>query len=137
MGIKLKLHISFTKTITPEENETIYSINWDNDQYDFLDDGSEYPVRIKIGKTVVFETNNSAILDYIKWLDDIWMPFVEQHTNTPIPKEKYDEWDKMCSEFEKAVTAETGYDFRSAENEYDDEPTIEYVGTENDILWEW
>lgn len=60
------------------------------------------------------------------------MPFVEQHTNTPVPKEKYDEWDK-----EKPVTAETSYDFRSAENEYDDEPTIEYVGTENDILWEW
>lgn len=136
--MKLELNMSYTKIIKPKENEGIYSINWNDNEY-IYPDGSGYPVKINIGKTICFETKNSAILDFIKWVDEIWVPFINEYThhNKTISQEKFNEWDKKCINFEKAISAETGYNFKTTENEYTNEYTIDCVLVNDSIYWEF
>ena len=111
MGIKLELIVSRTETIQPKQDEIIYSINWDNGKYEFFDDddGNIYPVTIDIGKTIIFETENPVIIDFINWIDTVWAPLMNKRLDdVVITAGQYDEYDNKCIEFEKAVTAETG-----------------------------
>lgn len=133
--MKLELHINYTKPIQIKENETINWIESDGSKYFYMNCIGN-PV-INIGRTEYLETENSVILDFIKWVDDVWMSLVKQYADIPIPKEKYDEFDKMGSVFEKAVTTETGYSFTTTENEYTDEPTISCVVVNDSIYWEY
>lgn len=123
MGIKLELIVNRVETIEPKEDEVIYSINWDNGKYDY--DDSIYPVTVKIGKIITFETENPVIIDFINWVDTVYAPLIE---NSVILVEEYDEYENKCIEFEKAVTAETGYNFKTEFNEFTDENTIEWYG---------
>lgn len=135
--MKLELHINYTKPIQIKENETINWIENDDEERCYCYMNYINNLVMNIGRTEYLETENSAILNFIKWVDNVWMPFVKQHTDTSIPKEKYDEWDKICSEFEKAITAETGYSFTTIENEHTDEPTISCVLVKDSIYWEY
>ena len=139
MGVKLELTISRAETIQPKQDEVIYSLNWDNGQNEFFDNGSIYSVIASVGKTITFETENSVILDFIKWVDEIWTPFIHEYTshNKVISQQKFNEWDKKCVDFEKAITAETGYNFKTEFNEFTDENTIECVRTDEGIYWEF
>ena len=136
MGIKLELTVSRAETIQPKQDEVIYSINWDNGKYDY--DSSIYPVIINIGKIITFETENPVIIDFINWVDTVWTPLMNKRLeDTVITAEQYNEYDNKCIEFEKAVTAETGYNFKTEFNEFTDENTIERVLTEKGTYWEF
>ena len=136
MGIKLELTISRAETIQPEQDEVIYSINWDNGKFDY--DSSIYPVTVNIGKIITFETENPVIIDFINWVDTIWAPLMNKRLeDVVITAEQYNEYDNKCIEFEKAVTAETGYNFKTEFNEFTDENTIECVRTDEGIYWEF
>lgn len=138
MGVKLELIVSRTETIQPKQGEVIYSINWDNGQNEFFDDGSIYPVTVNIGKTINFETENPVIIDFINWVDTVWVPLMNRRLgDVVITEEQYNEYDNKCIKFEKAVTAETGYNFKTEFNEFTDENTIECVRTEEGIYWEF
>lgn len=140
MGIKLKLLVSRVETIQPKQDEFIYSINWDNDKYDFFDcdDGNIYPVIVGIGKTINFETENPVIIDFINWVDTVWAPLMNRRLDdVVITAEQYNEYDNKCIEFEKAVTAETGYNFKTEFNEFTNENTIDCVRTEKGTYWEF
>lgn len=130
MGIKLELIVNRVETIQPKQDEIIYSINWDNGKYDY--DDSIYPVMVKIGKIVTFETENPVIIDFINWVDTVYAPLIE---NSVILVEEYDEYENKCIEFEKAVTAETGYNFKTEFNEFTNENTIECVRRGNRVYW--
>ena len=125
MGIKLELIVNHVETIQPKQDEVIYSINWDNGKYDY--DDSIYPVIVKIGKIVTFETENPVIIDFINWVDTVYAPLIE---NSVIF-----EYENKCIEFEKAVTAETGYNFKTEYNEFTDENTIECVRIGERVYW--
>ena len=136
MGVKLELTISRTETIQPKEDEVIYSINWDNGKFDY--DSSIYPVTVNIGKIITFETENPVIIDFINWVDTVWAPLMNKRLeDTVITVGQYNEYDNKCIEFEKAVTAETGYNFKTEFNEFTDENTIECVRTDEEIYWEF
>ena len=136
MGVKLELTISRAETIQPKQDEVIYSINWDNGKYDY--DSSIYPVTVSIGKIITFETENPVIIDFINWVDTVWTPLMNKRLeDTVITEEQYNEYDNKCIEFEKAVTAETGYSFKTEFNEFTDENTIERVLTEKGVCWEF
>ncbi|MDY3130110.1 MAG: hypothetical protein SOW31_00100 [Treponema sp.] len=136
MGVKLELIVSRTETIQPKQDEVIYSINWDNGKYDY--DDSIYPVMVKIGKIIIFETENPVIIDFINWVDTVWAPLMNRRLgDVVITEEQYNEYDNKCIKFEKAVTAETGYNFKTEFNEFTDENTIECVRTEKGIYWEF
>ena len=136
MGIKLELTISRAETIQPEQDEVIYSINWDNGKFDY--DSSIYPVTVNIGKIITFETENPVIIDFINWVDTIWAPLMNKRLeDVVITAEQYNEYDNKCIEFEKAVTAEIGYNFKTEFNEFTDENTIERVLTEKGVCWEF
>ena len=136
MGVKLELTISRAETIQPKQDEVIYSINWDNGKFDY--DSSIYPVTVNIGKTINFETENPVIIDFINWLDTVWTPLMNKRLeDVVITAEQYNEYDNKCIEFEKAVTAETGYNFKTEFNEFTDENTIECVRTDEEIYWEF
>lgn len=138
MGIKLKLVVSRIETIQPKPDEVIYSINWDNGQNDFFYDGSIYPVIVSIGKTINLETENPVIIDFINWLDTVWAPLMNKRLDdVVITAEQYNEYDNKCIEFEKAITAETGYSFKTEFNEFTDENTIDSVRTEKGTYWEF
>ena len=138
MGVKLELTISRAETIQPKQDEVIYSINWDNGKDDFFYDGSIYPVTVNIGKTITFETENPVIIDFVNWLDTVWTPLMnERLDDVMITTEQYNEYDNKCIEFEKAVTAETGYNFKTEFNEFTDENTIDYIRTEKGNYWEF
>ena len=138
MGVKLELIISRAETIQPKQDEAIYSINWDNGQNDFFYDGSIYPVIVSIGKIINFETENPVIIDFINWADTVWIPLMNKNLeDVAITEEQYNEYDNKCIEFEKAVTAETGYNFKTEFNEFTDENTIECVRTDEEIYWEF
>lgn len=138
MGVKLELTISRAETIQPKQNEVIYSINWDNGKDDFFYDGSIYPVIVNIGKTINFETENPVIIDFVNWLDTVWTPLMNSNLeDVVITTEQYNEFDNKCIEFEKAVTAETGYNFKTEFNEFTDENTIDYIRTEKGNCWEF
>ncbi len=138
MGVKLELVISRAETIQPKPDEVIYSINWDNGKYDFFDDGSIYPVTVSIGKIITFETENPVIIDFINWVDTVWTPLMNKRLeDTVITAGQYDEYDNKCIDFKKAVTAETGYNFKTEFNEFTDENTIECVRTEKGVCWEF
>ena len=138
MGIKLELTISRAETIQPKQDEVIYSINWDNGQNDFFYDGSIYPVTVDIGKTITFETENPVIIEFINWVDTVWAPLMNRRLgDVVITAEQYNEYDNKCIEFEKAVTAETGYNFKTEFNEFTDEDTIDYIRTEKGTYWEF
>ena len=138
MGIKLELIVSRTETIQPKQEEVIYSINWDNGKNDFFYDGSIYPVMVNIGKIITFETENPVIIDFINWIDTVWTPLMNRRLgDVVITAEQYNEYDNKCIEFEKAVTAETGYNFKTEFNEFTDENTIEHVRTEKGAYWEF
>lgn len=136
MGIKLELIVSRTETIQPKQDEVIYSINWDNGKNDFFYDGSIYPVTVNVGKTINFETENPVIIDFINWIDTVWASLISRRLDVAITAEQYNEYDNKCIEFEKAVTAETGYNFKTEFNEFTDENTIECIRTEEGIYWE-
>lgn len=136
MGVKLELTISRAETIQPKPDEVIYSINWDNGKYDY--DSSIYPVTVSIGKIITFETENPVIIDFVNWVDTIWTPLMNKRLeDVVITAEQYNEYDNKCIEFEKAVTAETGYNFKTKFNEFTDENTIERVLTEKGTYWEF
>ena len=136
MGVKLELTISRAETIQPKQDEVIYSINWDNGKFDY--DSSIYPVTVNIGKIITFETENPVIIDFINWVDTIWAPLMNKRLeDTVITIGQYNEYDNKCIEFEKAVTAETGYNFKTEFNEFTDENTIECVRTDEGIYWEF
>ena len=136
MGVKLELTISRAETIQPKQDEVIYSINWDNGKFDY--DSSIYPVIVNIGKIITFETENPVIIDFINWVDTVWAPLMNKRLeDTVITVEQYNEYDNKCIEFEKAVTAETGYNFKTEFNEFTDENTIECVRTDEEIYWEF
>ena len=136
MGVKLELTISRTETIQPKEDEVIYSINWDNGKFDY--DSSIYPVTVNIGKIITFETENPVIIDFINWVDTVWAPLMNKRLeDTVITVGQYNEYDNKCIEFEKAVTAETGYNFKPEFNDFTDENTIERVRTDEEIYWEF
>ena len=136
MGVKLELTISRAETIQPKQDEVIYSINWDNGKYDY--DSSIYPVIVNIGKIITFETENPVIIDFINWIDTVWAPLMNKNLeDTVITVEQYNEYDNKCIDFEKAVTAETGYNFKTEFNEFTDENTIERVLTEKGVCWEF
>ena len=136
MGVKLELTISRAETIQPKEDEVIYSINWDNGKFDY--DSSIYPVTVNIGKIITFETENPVIIDFINWVDTVWAPLMNKRLeDTVITVGQYNEYDNKCIEFEKAVTAETGYNFKTEFNEFTDENTIECVRTEKGTYWEF
>ena len=136
MGVKLELTISRAETIQPKQDEVIYSINWDNGKYDY--DSSIYPVTVSIGKIITFETENPVIIDFINWVDTVWTPLMNKRLeDVVITAEQYNEYDNKCIEFEKAVTAETGYNFKTEFNEFTDENTIERVLTEKGVCWEF
>ena len=136
MGVKLELTISRAETIQPKQDEVIYSINWDNGKYDY--DSSIYPVTVSIGKIITFETENPVIIDFVNWVDTVWAPLMNKRLeDTVITEEQYNEYDNKCIEFEKAVTAETGYSFKTEFNEFTDENTIERVLTEKGVCWEF
>ena len=136
MGVKLELTISRAETIQPKQDEVIYSINWDNGKYDY--DSSIYPVTVSIGKIITFETENPVIIDFVNWVDTVWTPLMNKRLeDTVITEEQYNEYDNKCIEFEKAVTAETGYSFKTEFNEFTDENTIERVLTEKGVCWEF
>lgn len=140
MGIKLELIVSRTETIQPKQDEIIYSINWDNGKYEFFDDddGNIYPVTVDIGKTIIFETENPVIIDFINWIDTVWAPLMNKRLDdVVITAGQYDEYDNKCIEFEKAVTAETGYNFKTEFNEFTDENTIDCVRTDKGTYWEF
>ena len=138
MGVELELIISRAKTIQPKQDEVIYSINWDNGQNDFFYDGSIYPVIVSIGKIINFETENPVIIDFINWADTVWIPLMNKNLeDVAITEEQYNEYDNKCIEFEKAITAETGYNFKTEFNEFTDENTIECIRTEDGIYWEF
>lgn len=138
MGVKLELTVSRAETIQPKQDEVIYSINWDNGQNEFFDDGSIYPIIASIGKTITFETENPAIIDFINWVDTIWAPLMNKRLeDVVITVGQCYEWDNKCIEFEKAVTAETGYNFKTEFNEFTDENTIECIRTDEGIYWEF
>lgn len=138
MGIKLELVVSRIETIQPKPDEVIYSINWDNGQNDFFYDGSIYPVIVSIGKTINLETENPVIIDFINWLDTVWAPLMNKRLDdVVITAEQYNEYDNKCIEFEKAITAETGYSFKTEFNEFTDENTIDSVRTEKGTYWEF
>ena len=138
MGVKLELIVSRTETIEPKQDEVIYSINWDSGQNDFFDDGSIYPVIVSIGKTINFETENPVIIDFINWVDTVWVPLMNKRLEEiVITEEQYNEYNNKCIEFEKAVTAETGYNFKTEFNEFTDENTIECIRTDEGIYWEF
>lgn len=140
MGIKLKLFVSRAETIQPKQDEFIYSINWDNGKYEFFDDddGNIYPVTVDIGKTITFETENPVIINFINWIDTVWAPLMNKRLDdVVITIGQYDEYDNKCIEFEKAVTAETGYNFKTEFNEFTDENTIDCVRTEKGTYWEF
>ena len=135
MGVKLELTISRAETIQPKQDEVIYSINWDNGKFDY--DSSIYPVTVNIGKIITFETENPVIIDFINWVDTVWAPLMNRRLDdVVITAEQYNEYDNKCIEFEKAVTAETGYNFKTEFNEFTDENTIECVRTDEEIYWE-
>ena len=138
MGIKLELIVSRTETIQPKQDEVIYSINWDNGKNDFFYDGSIYPVTVNVGKTINFETENPVIIDFVNWLDTVWAPLMMNRRldDVVITAEQYNEYDNKCIEFEKAVTAETGYNFKTEFNEFTDENTIDCIRTETGACWE-
>lgn len=125
MGVKLELTISRTETIQPKQDEVIYSINWDNGKFDFFYNGSIYPVIVSIGKIITFETENPVIIDFINWVDTVDEVAITE------------EYDNKCIEFEKAVTAETGYNFKTEFNEFTNENTIERIGIEDRIYWDF
>ena len=134
MGIKLELIVNRVETIEPKEDEVIYSINWDNGKYDY--DSSIYPIMVKIGKIITFETENPVIIDFINWVDTVWTPLMNKNLeDTVVTVEQYNEYDNKCIEFEKAVTAETGYNFKTEFNEFTDENTIECVRTTKGVYW--
>ena len=136
MGVKLELTISRAETIQPKQDEVIYSINWDNGKFDY--DSSIYPVIVNIGKIITFETENPVIIDFINWVDTVWVPLMNKRLEeVVITEEQYNEYDNKCIEFEKAVTAETGYNFKTEFNEFTDENTIECVRTDEEIYWEF
>ena len=136
MGVKLELTISRAETIQPKQDEVIYSINWDNGKYDY--DSSIYPVTVNIGKIITFETENPVIIDFINWVDTVWAPLMNKRLeDVVITAEQYNEYDNKCIAFEKAVTAETGYNFKTEFNEFTDENTIERVRTEKETYWEF
>ena len=136
MGVKLELTISRAETIQPKQDEVIYSINWDNGKFDY--DSSIYPVTVNIGKIITFETENPVIIDFINWVDTVWAPLMNKRLeDTVITVGQYNEYDNKCIEFEKAVTAETGYNFKTEFNEFTDENTIERVLTEKGTYWEF
>ena len=136
MGVKLELTISRAETIQPKQDEVIYSINWDNGKFDY--DSSIYPVTVNIGKIITFETENPVIIDFINWVDTIWAPLMNKRLeDVVITAEQYNEYDNKCIEFEKAVTAEIGYNFKTEFNEFTDENTIERVLTEKGVCWEF
>ena len=136
MGVKLELIISRAETIQPKQDEAIYSINWDNGQNDFFYDGSIYPVIVSIGKIINFETENPVIIDFINWADTVWIPLMNKNLeDVAITEEQYNEYDNKCIEFEKAITAETGYNFKTEFNEFADENTIDCVRTEKETYW--
>ena len=136
MGVKLELTISRAETIQPKQDEVIYSINWDNGKFDY--DSSIYPVTVNIGKIITFETENPVIIDFINWVDTVWTPLMNKRLeDTVITAEQYNEYDNKCIDFEKAVTAETGYNFKTEFNEFTDENTIERVLTEKGVCWEF
>ena len=136
MGVKLELTISRAETIQPKQDEVIYSINWDNGKFDY--DSSIYPVTVNIGKIITFETENPVIIDFINWVDTVWAPLMNKRLeDVVIIAEQYNEYDNKCIEFEKAVTAETGYNFKTEFNEFTDENTIERVRTDEEIYWEF
>ena len=136
MGVKLELTISRAETIQPKQDEVIYSINWDNGKFDY--DSSIYPVTVNIGKIITFETENPVIIDFINWVDTVWAPLMNRRLDdVVITAEQYNEYDNKCIEFEKAVTAETGYNFKTEFNEFTDENTIECVRTDEEIYWEF
>ena len=138
MGVKLKLTVSRAETIQPKPDEVIYSINWDNGQNDFFYDSSIYPVIVSIGKTITFETENPVIIDFINWVDTVWAPLMNKNLDeVAITVEQYNEYDNKCIEFEKAVTAETGYNFKTEFNEFTDENTIECVSRGKTAYWEF
>lgn len=138
MGIKLKLNASRIETIQPKQDEVIYSINWDNGQNDFFYGGSIYPVTVNIGKTINFETENPVIIDFINWVDTVWTPLMNRGLDeVVITVEQYNEYNNKCIEFEKAVTAETGYNFKTEFNEFTDENTIDCIRTEKGTYWEF
>lgn len=138
MGIKLELSVSRIETIQPKQDEVIYSINWDSSKNDFFYDGSIYPVTVNIGKTIIFETENPVIIDFVNWLDTVWVPLMNRRLDVvAITVEQYNEYNNKCIEFEKAVTAETGYNFKTEFNEFTDENTIEHVQTEKGACWEF
>ena len=140
MGVKLELTISRAETIQPKQDEVIYSIDWDNGKNDFFYDGSIYPVIVSIGKTINFETENPVIIDFINWVDTVWKPLPlmnKRLEDVVITVEQYNEYDNKCIEFEKAVTAETGYNFKTEFNEFTDENTIDCVRTEKGTYWEF
>ena len=136
MGVKLELTISRAETIQPKPDEVIYSINWDNGKFDY--DSSIYPVIVNIGKIITFETENPVIIDFINWVDTVWAPLMNKRLeDVVITAEQYNEYDNKCIEFEKAVTAETGYNFKTEFNEFTDENTIDSVRTEKGTYWEF
>ncbi len=136
MGVKLELTISRAETIQPKPDEVIYSINWDNGKFDY--DSSIYPVIVNIGKIITFETENPVIIDFINWVDTVWAPLMNKRLeDVVITAEQYNEYDNKCIEFEKAVTAETGYNFKTEVNEFTDENTIDSVRTEKGTYWEF
>ena len=138
MGVKLELTVSRIETIQPKPDEVIYSINWDNGQNDFFYDGSIYPVTVSIGKTINFETENPVIIDFINWLDTVWKPLMNRRLDeVVITEEQYNEYDNKCIEFEKAVTAEIGYNFKTEFNEFTNENTIDCIRTEKGTYWEF
>ena len=138
MGVKRKLTVSRAETIQPKPDEVIYSINWDNGQNDFFYDSSIYPVIVSIGKTITFETENPVIIDFINWVDTVWAPLMNKILDeVAITVEQYNEYDNKCIEFEKAVTAETGYNFKTEFNEFTDENTIECVSRGKTAYWEF
>ena len=140
MGIKLELIVSRTETIQPKQDEIIYSINWDNGKYEFFDDddGNIYPVTVDIGKTIIFETENPVIIDFINWIDTVWAPLMNKRLDdVVITAGQYDEYDNKCIEFEKAITAETGYNFKTEFNEFTDENTIDCVRPDKGTYWEF
>lgn len=132
--MKIELDISYTKTIKPKENEYIFYIEYGSDKS--ISDFSTYPIYASIGKTIEFETENLAILNYIKWMDRVWKPYVHNHLFENItPKEKFDEYDEIWSDFKRAIIAESGYNFKTIENEYTDEMTIDCIRANNFIYW--
>ena len=136
MGVKLELIVSRTETIEPKQDEFIYSINWDNGKFDY--DSSIYPVMVNIGKIITFETENPVIIDFINWVDTVWVPLMNKRLEEiVITEEQYNEYNNKCIEFEKAVTAETGYNFKTEFNEFTDENTIECIRTDEGIYWEF